>query len=159
MIDFLTGLVDCFYVAPLRKVLSRRTFRYLACGGINWVVSTAVYWVAFNVLFAKSNLDLGWSIVVSPYIAALGVSLPVSFALGFWMQKNISFRSSPLRDGVQLWRYFLAALVALVITYGLEKLFVEVWHIYPTVAFMVIYLITAATGFVIQKYFTFRGSE
>jgi hypothetical protein len=31
-------------------------------------------------------------------------------------------------------------------------------HIFPTVAFMIIYLITAVMGFVLQKHFAFRGA-
>lgn len=156
MIAILVRFVDFFHVGVLRRI-PVQTFRYLACGGINWAVSTVTYWTAFNVLFAKRNLDLGL-VVVSPHIAALGISLPVSFALGFWMQKNVSFSASPLAYRTQLWRYFLTAVALLGVTYGLEKLFVEALHIYPTVAFMTIYLITAAIGFGAQKYFTFRGA-
>lgn len=154
----LTSFIDRFYLKPFRAVMPKQTFRYLACGGINFAVTSIIYWVSFNFIFAKQNFDLGF-VVVSPHVAALGPSYLFSFLIGFWMQKNISFRSSPLKNRIQLFRYFLNALVAALITYLLEKLFVEVCHIFPTVAFMIIYLTTAALGFVLQKHFAFRGAE
>ena len=155
---YLTSFVDSFYRKPFRALMPLQTFRYLACGGINWVVTTICFWAAFNFLFAKQNIDLGF-LVVASHTAALVVAWPVSVGVGFWMQKNISFKSSPLRGRTQLFRYFLSNLVAVVITWLLEKLFVEVCHIYPTVAFTIIYLITAVMGFLVQKHFTFRGAE
>lgn len=154
----LTKTIDRFYLKPFRALMPRQTFRYLACGAVNFAVTTVFYWVAFNFIFAKRNLDLGF-LVISPHIAALGVSLPLSFLIGFWMQKNVSFSGSPLKNRTQLFRYFLNALIAALVTYLLDKLFVEDLHIFPTVAFMMIYLITALLGFVLHKHFAFRGAD
>lgn len=154
----ITALVDLFYAPPIHRLMPRQTYRYLACGAINFAVTTVFYWVAFNFIFAKQNFDLGF-VVISPHIAALGLSLPLSFLIGFWMQKNISFSGSPLRGRIQLFRYFLNALFAAFVTYLLDKLLVEVCHIFPTVAFMMIYLTTAILGFALQKHFAFRGAE
>ena len=154
----LSTVIDRFYLKPFRALMPKQTFRYLACGGINFAITSIVYWVSFNIIFAKQNFDLGF-VVVSPHVAALGPSYLISFLIGFWMQKSISFKSSPLSGRIQLFRYFLNALAAALITYLLEKLFVEVWHIFPTVAFMIIYLTTAILGFVLQKHFAFRGAD
>ncbi len=154
----LTRFIDRFYLKPLGAMMPLQTFRYIACGGINWVVTTLCFWAAFNFLLAKQNLDLGFMIVAS-HTAALGVAWPVSIVLGFWMQKNVSFKSSPLRGRTQLLRYFLSNVVAAIIAWGLEKVLVERCHIFPTVAFTLIYLTTALLGFAANKHFTFRGAE
>jgi putative flippase GtrA len=153
----LTHLIDWFYRKPFTVLMPRQTFRFLACGGINFAVSTLVHLAAYNFVFAKRDLDMG-VVVISPHIASLGVAWVVSSMIGFWMQKNISFRSSPLKDRIQLFRYFVSAVALALLSYGLDKLFVEVWRIYPTVAFMIIYLTTATLGFVLQKHYTFRGA-
>jgi putative flippase GtrA len=154
----LTAFIDSFYWKPFRSVVSLQAFRYIACGGINFVVTILCYAVAYNFIFAKQNLDLGF-VVVSPHVAALGISLPVNFLIGFWLQRSISFRLSPLRRRVQLFRYFLTALAGLAITYLLTKLFVDVCGIFPTVAQVIIYCISALVSFAAQKHFTFRGAE
>ena len=155
---YLTRFVDSFYWKPFRALMPLQTFRYLACGGINWVITTVCFWAAFNFLFAKQNIDLGFMIVAS-HTAALGVAWLISVGVGFWMQKNISFKSSPLRNHTQLFRYFLSNVVAALIAWLLEKLLVEQCHIFPTIAFTLIYLTTALLGFAVNKHFTFRGAS
>ena len=154
----LAAFIDSFYWKPFRALMPLQTFRYLACGGINWVVTTVCFWAAFNFLFAKQNIDLGFMIVAS-HTAALGVAWLISVGVGFWMQKNISFKSSPLRNHTQLFRYFLSNVVAALIAWLLEKLLVEQCHIFPTIAFTLTYLTTALLGFAVNKHFTFRGAE
>jgi putative flippase GtrA len=138
--------------------MSTQTFRYLVCGGLNWVVSTLVYAGSYNLIFLRKNFDLGFT-AISPHIAALGIQLPITFLLGFWLQKNISFKSAPLRNTTQLFRYLFSSLVALLLTYVCMKFFVEVCHIYPTPSNIITYMITAIFSFVAQKYYTFRGAE
>ena len=154
---YLTRLVDSFYWRPFRAMMPLQTFRYIACGGINWALTTVCFWVVFNFLLGQRHIDLGFMVVAS-HTAALGFAWPVSVALGFWMQKNISFKSSPLRGRTQLFRYFLSNVAGAVIAWLLEKLLVEQCHIFPTVAFTMIYLTTALLGFAANKYFTFRGA-
>jgi putative flippase GtrA len=137
--------------------MPRQTFRYLACGGINFAVTIFCYAVAYNFIFAKQNFDLVF-VVISPHVAALGISLPINLGVGFWLQRNISFRLSPLRGRVQLFRYFATAVAGLLLTYALTKLFVDVCRIYPTVAQIIIYCISATIGFAAQKHYTFRGA-
>lgn len=152
----LTRAIDLFY-PPFQRFMPLQVFRYLACGAINWATTSITFWVVYNFVLAKRNLHLG-EFVVAAHTAALGVCIPLSFALGFWMQRSISFRNSTLGGRTQLFRYLIAGIVNTLITWGLEKLLVEVWGVYPTPAFMAIYLTTAALGFVVQKYFTFRGA-
>lgn len=161
----LTAFIDRFYVKPLRAIMPKQTFRYIACGGLNFAVTIVAYFIAYNFVFAKQNFDLlGFLglpgvVVISPHVAALGISLPINFLVGFWLQRSISFRRSPLKGRVQLFRYFATALGGLLITYVLTKLFVDVCHIYPTVAQVIIYCISAVFSFVAQKHYTFRGAE
>lgn len=162
MVGALTHFIDWFHVGPLRRIPAQ-TFRYLACGGINFAGYIAVYFVSYNFVFAKRVVDLGvWPVVgqiaLSPHVAALGIALPLNFMAGFWLQRNISFRRSTLPGRVQFGRYVAIAAAMMAITYGLTKLLVEVWGIFPTIAQTIIYSLTAAVGFAVQKRFTFKGA-
>lgn len=155
MKKFLTKLIDRFYFPFIRKYIPIDLFRYAACGGANMVVfDWALYAVLYNFVFDRVNWDLGF-VVISPHIAALLVSSPIYALTGFWLNKNIAFKESPLRESTQFFRYVMVYAVNLVISYAGLKLFVEVFHIYPTPSKILISLITIAFSFVMQKYFTF----
>lgn len=170
----LTDFVDMFYIRPFHGI-SKQTFRYIVCGGFNYVVTMVFYAIAYNFIFsdlapldpAALQASLGFplpsyfvedGVVSLTHFAALGISLPINCLLGFWLQKNISFKRSPLARHVQFLRYFLTAIVALMITIVLTGVFVDICGIWPTPAQMIIYCITAVFSFVMQKFFTFRGA-
>lgn len=160
----ISRLCDLFYIAPVRRLVSRQVFCYVFCGGLNFALTIFSYWLAFHFVFLERDLSLGLvpvlgSLVVSPEVAALGISLPVNFLTGFWLQRNVSFRGSPLRGRTQLFRYFLTALGGLLLTYFLTKLLVDVCRVYPTVSQIIIYAFTAVFSFAAQKHFTFRGAS
>ena len=168
----LTSFVDWFYFRQLEGRISKQTFRYIVCGGINYIVTMIFYALAYNVIFANlapldaSAFDFSLpstfvkdGMVDISHFAALGISLPVNMFLGFWLQKNISFKRSPLPKHVQFLRYFFTAVIALAMTLLLTALFVDVWGFWPTPAQMIIYCITAIFSFVMQKFFTFKGAQ
>lgn len=138
--------------------MSKQVFRYLMVGMVNYIVYIITYAVTYNFIFARQDLDFGF-VVISAYVAALGVALPVNFLLGFWLQRNISFKESPIKGHVQLIRHITIMLAMVLTNYGLTKLFVGVWRIFPTVAQTIIYCITAIFSFLGQKHFTFRGAK
>lgn len=153
----INSVIDWLYIKPFRKTMSKQVFRYLMCGMINFIVTIGCYALAFHFIFGKRDFNLGF-VTISPHVAALGISMPISFLLGFWLQRNISFKQSPLKGHIQLTRHLTIAIIALAVTYALTKLFVDVCGIFPTVAQIIIYCITAVLTYVAQKYFTFRGA-
>ena len=154
----LTRIIDYGYLPPLRRFIPRQTFRYAVCGGGNLVLNWVLYALLYNVIIDKRFIDLG-IVVVSPHIAAFLISFPITFFTGFWLQKNIAFRHSPLRSRTQLLRYLLSVAGSIVLNYVGLKLFVEICHIYPTPSQVLISLISIAYSYLMQKYFTFRGCE
>ncbi len=153
----LTQVIDLFYLPVLRKVVPRDTFRYAACGAINMGLDLVYYFIAFHYIFCERNLDLG-VVVISPHIAALGFVFPITFFNGFWLNRNIAFRGSPLRGGVQLLRYVISVGGSLLLNYLCMKLFVEVCHIYPTPSKALTTSVTVIYSYMAAKYFTFRGA-
>ncbi|MCD8103125.1 MAG: GtrA family protein [Alistipes sp.] len=151
----LTGAIDFFY-KPFRRFLPLQTFRYGMSGGLNLVLDTVLYFIAFHYIFHKQFLDLGF-VVVSPHIAALCVVFPITFFNGFLLNKYVAFRMSPVRGRVQLFRYGLSVSGALIANYALMKLFVETIHFYPTPSKAMINVIVTVYSYLMQKYFTFRG--
>jgi putative flippase GtrA len=132
-----------------------QTFRYAACGGTNTVVDIVMYAIAYNLILHKHDVDLGF-LVIKSHIASILIAFCVSFPLGFFLSRNIVFTESTLHGRVQLFRYFLLVLICLLLNYIFIKLFVEQFHIYPTVSKVLTTIIVVAFSYVTQKNFTFK---
>ena len=154
MKKFLTRWINWFYFPFIRKYIPLEMFRYAFCGVGNLGFEIVMYAVCYNFVFDKTNLDLGFK-VISPHVAALLLSSPVAALTGYWLQKNITFRTSPLRGRTQFFRYVMVYLINLGINYPGVRLLVEVFGFYPTPSKMAITVVTVIFSFLMQKYFTF----
>ena len=154
MKEFLTKAVDWFYFPFIRKYIPRELFRYGFCGVANLLFDWFLYFICYNYIFDKVNWDIG-IFVFSPHIASKLISSPVAVLTGFWLQKNITFKASPLRNTTQLLRYLLVYAVNLLINIVGIKLLVEQFGVWATPSNMLMTVITVIFSFLMQKYFTF----
>jgi len=150
IIDF----IDFFY-PPFSKLMPIQTFRYAVCGGTNTILDIVMYAVSYNFNLHKRNVDLGF-ITISPYVLSFIMSFAVSFPTGYFLNKNIVFPQSILHGRVQLFRYFVLVMICLGLNYIFIKLFVEQFHIYPTVAKIFTTVIVVSFSYLTQKNFTFK---
>ena len=150
----LTKFIDFFYF-PFLRFVPRDLFRYAACGGLIFVLDVALYYVLYHFVFKAQVFDLGF-IAFTPHIAAFLLKFPITFLTGFWMARHISFSGSNLRGRTQIVRYLMVTLVNFVLNYVLLKLFNEVFHWWPTVSYVVMYVICIAFSYLTNKYFSFR---
>lgn len=155
--DRIIAVLDFFY-PPFRKFMPIQTFRYAVCGGGNTVLDIFIYFISYNFIFQKQIVytPIG---AISPYIAAFFLAFAISFPTGFYLNRNVVFPGSNLKGRVQLLRYFLLVIACIVLNYVFIKLFVEQFHIFPTVAKMLTTVIVVSFSFVTQKYFTFKVVE
>lgn len=153
----ITTVIDCFYWKPFRPLLPLQTFRYAACGGLNMVLDALWYFVIYHYIVAERFFDLG-VVVLSPHIASMLVVFPITFFNGFWLNRNVAFKSSPLSGQTQLFRYALSIVGSILLTYAGLKLFVEVCGFWPTPSKVLTTILTVIYSFLAAKYFTFRGA-
>lgn len=160
MTNFIGNIIDwCYRVCVrggVRNLLPLQTFRYAAVGGGNLVLSWILYWTIYNFVIAKRFIPLGF-VTMSPYVATFLVVFAVTFFTGYWLQKNITFTNSPLRNGTQMFRYFVSVTGSVVINYLLLKFFVECLGVYPTPSQMLSSLVTIVYSYFMQHHFSFRG--
>ena len=153
----ITTVIDCFYWKPFRPLLPLQTFRYAACGGLNMVLDAVWYFVIYHYIVAERFFDLG-VVVLSPHIASMLVVFPITFFNGFWLNRNVAFKASPLSGQTQLFRYALSIVGSILLTYAGLKLFVEVCGFWPTPSKVLTTILTVIYSFLAAKYFTFRGA-
>ncbi|MGB8193856.1 MAG: GtrA family protein [Chitinophagaceae bacterium] len=155
--NFIISAIDVFY-PPFRRFINLQTFRYLACGGGNTLLDILLFFIAYNYILHKQNLELG-AVVISPHIAAFIISFAISFPTGFWLMRSIVFTDSTLKGRVQLFRYFLLVAVCILLNYAFLKLFVEQWGIFPTPSKILTTIIVVSFSYLTQKHFTFKADK
>lgn len=157
--DLIIRAIDVFYLPFVERIMPRQMFRYAVCGGVNFLILDPLYYfLIYNFVVAHRFFDLG-IVVLSPHIAAMLLVFPVTFFNGFWLNKHVAFRLSPLRTHTQLIRYGLSVAGSVLLTYAGLKFFVEVCGIWPTPAKIITTVLTTVYSFLAAKYFSFRYSS
>ncbi len=151
------GFIDFFY-PPFCRIMPLQTFRYAACGGANTLLDIFIFFISYNFILHKQDLNLGF-MALKPYSASVFISFCISFPTGFFLMRNIVFTQSTLHGRVQLFRYFVLVIICLFLNYIFIKLFVEQWHIYPTVAKVLTTVIVVSFSYLTQKNFTFKADQ
>lgn len=150
----LISIIDTLYLKPLERVVSRYTFGYFLCGVANMLLDAVWYFVIYHYVVFEQNVDLGF-VVISPHIAALVIVFPITFFTGFYLNRYVAFRVTDVRKRGQLMRYALSVVGSIVLNYLLMKLFVDVCHIWPTIAKMLTTVVVAIYSFIAARYYSF----
>ena len=150
----ITSVVDVFY--PLfKRWMPLKTYRYAVCGGGNLMFDIVLYFVLYNYVLHQQDLDLGF-VVISPHIAALFIVFPITFTTGFLLNKYIAFGESNLHSRIQLYRYALVVVGAILLNYLLMKLFVDVLGFYATPSKILVTAISVVYSYTLQNRYTFK---
>ena len=150
--------IDLFYVSPFNRIFSREVFRYAACGGTNMVLDLVWYFVVYHYVVAERFVNLGF-VVMSPHVASLVVVFPITFFIGFWLNRNVAFCATQVGSGKQLVKYALSVVGSILLNYVCIKLFVEVCNIWPTPAKALTAAVCVVYSYLAGRYFTFVGQK
>lgn len=151
----ITRAIDFFYIKPLRKSISQQVFRYLACGGITALLDAIWYYLIYHFIVCEKYISIG-SIVVSPHIAALCIVFPITFFTGFWLNRNIAFKTTNIATVPQLAKYALTIVGSIALNYICMKILVEGCSIWATPSKMLTTVICAVYSYLAGRYFTFK---
>ena len=119
--SLITKAIELLYIPVVRKFVPVQIFRYGACGAINMVLDALWYFVIYNFIVAKQFLDLGF-VTISPHILSLVIVFPITFFTGFWLNRNVAFRTTHISSRRQLMRYLLSVAGSIVLNYISMKL-------------------------------------
>jgi len=155
--QFIENTLDFFYPF-FRKFFDKTTFRYAACGGLNTIFDIFLFFISYNFILHKQNLDLVY-FVISPHIAAFLMAFMLSFPTGFALMRFIVFKESQLRGRVQLFRYFMMVCVSLLLNYVFLKTLVEYFHLFPTVSKLITTFFVIAFSYITQRNFSFKTAK
>lgn len=143
----------------LNFLLQSKIFRYFISAGVATTVDVLVYFLAFNYLYAKQDIDLIGVYTVSAATASLMLSYTIGLLTNFTITKFLVFRESELETHKQLFRYVLVALLVLVANYFLMRVLIRQLEWYPTLARAFSALIIGVMSFLIHKSFSFKSGK
>ena len=155
----IVGFIDFFH-RPFTGIIPTQTFRYLACGGSNTVLSILIDSLAYNQLFHKHPVRIFGGGHIAAEVAAWLISFSISFPAGFVLSRHVVFPESNLHGRKQLFRYALTTATFLLTTYLLIKVFAYCMPmINQTVRYTTICIITTIFSYISQRRFTFKTVE
>ncbi|WMX17385.1 MULTISPECIES: GtrA family protein [unclassified Aureispira] len=157
MTSFLLRIIDLGYFI-FKPFIPLKTYRYAVCGGGNLVLDTILYFVVFHFVLNKQNLDL-YFIVLSAHIASLFFVFPITFCIGFLLNRFIVFPESNLPMRTQFVRYFIAGMITLLISYLSMKILVDLIGFYPTPSKILTTVIAVLFSYMMQTKFSFKVQD
>jgi len=152
----LLKFIDFFY--PLfSRWFPLHTFRYMVSGGTNLVSGSVLYFVIYNYVLDQKDVYLPFrpGMITSP-VAALIIEAPLSFIIGFTLNKYLVFTQSELKGRIQIFRYGIVVVTNALLNYALLKLLVETFNFYPTVSKFLISVLLALASYFMQTHFSFK---
>lgn len=152
--SLLTKAIDLFYIPVVRKFVPQQIFRYGACGAANMTLDAVWYFIIYNFIVAKQFVDLGF-VVISPHILSLIIVFPITFFTGFWLNRNVAFRTTHIKSRKQLLRYLLTVLGSILINYASMKLLVEHAHLWATPSKIITTVVSTVYSYLASRYFAF----
>ena len=151
----ITKIIDTLYLKPVATIIPQQLWRYGVCGVLNMVLDSVWYFLIYHFIVCKQFFDLGF-VVVSPHIASLAVVFPITFLTGFWLNRNVAFRTTEVRTLPQIMRYALSVVGSIVLNYICMKFFVESLGLWATPSKMLTTVVCAVYSYLVGRYYTFR---
>ena len=139
-----------------KKIMPKQTFRYAACGGFNTFTDITLFFVAYNFIFHKKPVQTPVVLISAP-IASFLFSFLVTFPVGFYLSRYVVFQQTEAKKTVQLRKYFMVVMGCLFLNYIFLKLFIEVFHWYPTPSKIVTTFFVIIFSYLSQKHYTFKA--
>lgn len=153
--QFIIKTIDVLYIPLLRKYIPLQTFRYAICGGANMLLDMILYVLLFNFVLCKNDITI-FDITISAKIAAFLMVFPVTFFVGLWLGRNITFQNSYLTHKTQSVRYLSVVVFNILFKYWGLTFFVDVLYIYPSVSNAVLTVLSIFFSYLLQKNYTFK---
>ena len=143
-----------FFHPPFKKFISQHNFRYLATGGSTWVLGILIYTISFKYLFLKEETVI-LSFSLKRETAALVADFMFVIPYSFLMNRYVIFTHSQVRGRIQLLRFLNLNFINILLTYVLQKFFIEIMNVYPTISRVIVSVLIAGFSYLYQHYFTF----
>jgi putative flippase GtrA len=140
----------------LARLLQSKIFRYFLSAGLATWVDIVVYFLAYNYVYIKTDIDFLGLMVISAPTASLMLSYTAGLITNFTVTKFLVFNESELETHKQLFRYVLVAVGVLGLNYMMMSFLIRSLEWFPTVARAFSALSIGVLSFVVHRSFSFK---
>ncbi|HKG04922.1 MAG TPA: GtrA family protein [Pedobacter sp.] len=154
----LLRIIDFFY-PPFSRWFSIDTFRYMVSGGTTAATGAIVFFMAYNWLLHQQDVVLNipyFPKLITAPTAALIIETPITFLIGFTLNKYLVFTQSNLKGRIQLFRYGSVVTTNFLLNLALIKIMVEGFGFYASIAKLITQIVLVIFSYFSQKHFSFR---
>ncbi len=152
----ITKLIDALYIKNLEAYIPRHTFRYGVCGVANSILlDTIFYYIIYHYIIRMQMIDLGFY-AISAHVASLILVFPITFAIGFWLNRNVAFHATKEPQERQVTKYALSVCGSIILSYISLKVLIELCGVWATPAKTLSSVIVALYSYLAARYFTFK---
>lgn len=146
-----------FFHPPFARWIPIHTFRYIVSGGTNTASGIILYFLIYNYVLHQQDVMLPFHpYMITGPVATLIIEAPLTFIIGFTLNKYLVFTKSELKGRIQMFRYGIVVATNLLLNFALIKLMVETFNFYPTVSKFVTTILLAVASYFIQTHFSFK---
>ncbi len=143
----------------LKRLLKNQSlFRYGIAAAIATLVDIIIYFLFYNFVLQKEDVQVLPALIVSAPTTALAFSYSCGLITNFTITRFYVFPGSPLRTRIQLMRYVMVALLILGVNYLLMTFFIRWLHWFPTLSRSAAAILCGFASFGIHRIFSFRGN-
>jgi hypothetical protein len=157
LINNILTVLDFFH-KPFKRILTQQQFRYLASGGFQAFLDAFLYFIGYNYILRRHPFYIG-NYEIQAYTAQFWLQFPVIFFVGFFASKYVVFPGSHLKTSSQFFRFILVVGLCMFLGLYILKFFVEICHIYPTVAKLTTTMVVSIVSYVVQRLFAFKSHK
>jgi len=140
----------------IRLLLNSKVLRYFFSAGVATCVDVGTYFLCFNFLFDKADIDFQGLFILSAPTASLVISYSAGLLTNFTITKRIVFNESELAVHQQFFRFVLVAMIVLGLTWLFMRWLIRGLSWYPTIARASPALTIGVFSFLVHKSFSFR---
>jgi putative flippase GtrA len=94
--------------------------------------------------------------MITAPVAAFIIEAPLTFIIGFILNKYLVFTHSEIKGRIQMFRYAIVVATNVLLNYALLKLLVETFHFYPTISKIMVNILLALASYFMQTHFSFK---
>lgn len=143
----------------INKLFRHKIIRYGLAAAIATAVDITIYFLAFNFIFKKQDVNFFNFLVVSAPTVSLVISYTCGLFTNFTITKYFVFTESDLRGHHQFLRYLMVAVLILFLNYSFMSFLIKGLQWYPTVSRAVSAIVVGFVSFAIHKTFSFKVSK